>query len=69
MGTTNKKTIVVATKNIDKFRIVVDILLGLGAIDFTYCNLTDLKITEEMEETGTIEDRAKQKALFYKILF
>ncbi|MGI8419928.1 MAG: hypothetical protein ACR2LN_04775 [Candidatus Levyibacteriota bacterium] len=66
MKTVQKETIVIATKNTDKFRIVVDILLGLGGTGFTYCNLKDLGITEEMEEKGTIEERAKQKVLFYK---
>lgn len=58
--------ILVVTKNKDKYRIVVDILVCSGFDKFQYCSLTEFNITEDMEETGSIENRAKQKALFYK---
>lgn len=60
--------ILIATQNKDKFRIVADILEGIGLHNYHYASLIDLQITEEMEESGTTEDRAKQKVLFYREL-
>lgn len=59
-------TILVATQNEDKFLIVVDILKGIGLQKYNYASLIDYNVTEDMEESGTSEERAKQKALFYK---
>lgn len=57
--------ILVATKNRDKFTIVVDIFRKLGLRDYEFVNLHDLGITDEIEEVGSIIQRAEQKAIFY----
>lgn len=62
----NFPIILIATKNLDKFRIVMDILKGIGLRTYSYVSLVDLQIEDEMEESGTIEDRARQKVIFYK---
>ncbi len=51
-------TILIATKNTDKFEIVVDILRGIGLNNYQFSSLVDFNISEEMEETGTTENRA-----------
>lgn len=66
MVSNNFSTILIATKNLDKFRIVTDILMGISLRTYHYVSLVDLHIEDEMEESGTVEDRAKQKVIFYK---
>lgn len=59
-------TILVATQNKDKFCIVVDILERIGSQKYNYVSLVNFNITEDVKESGTTEERAKQKVLFYK---
>lgn len=58
--------ILIATKNKDKFHIVSDMLKNLGMIDLGFVDLRDLKIAQDIRESGSILDRAKQKARFYQ---
>lgn len=66
MAKEEDKTILVATKNGDKFAIVSGILARLGLNEYEFIDLYDLNITENMKEKGMISDRAKQKADFYE---
>lgn len=61
-----KSKILIATKNKDKFYIVSDMFKNLGFIDFEFVSLLDLKITQDIKESGSILARAKQKASFYQ---
>jgi hypothetical protein len=59
------KKILIATKNKDKFVIVVDIFKKIGLQNYEFVNLHDLSIDDNIEETGDITQRAEQKAKFY----
>lgn len=60
------KKILIATKNKDKFLVVVGMLKQLGLEDYKFINLEDLDIQEDVKEKGTILNRAKQKAVFFE---
>jgi hypothetical protein len=55
--------VIIATSNQDKFIQISNILTSLKINSNEFVNLTDLNITNDEEETGSIMDRAKQKAL------
>lgn len=61
----NSKKILIATKNKDKFIMVSGMLKKSGLEDFKFINLHDLNIQEDIEEKGSILNRAKQKADFF----
>ncbi|MFA6096243.1 MAG: hypothetical protein WC788_01285 [Candidatus Paceibacterota bacterium] len=60
------KTILIATRNRDKFEIVSGILTRLGLNKYKYSSLYDLNVIEDVKEKGTIVNRAKQKADFFE---
>lgn len=60
------KTILIATRNRDKFEIASGIFARLGLKEYGFINLHGLNITEDIKEKGTIADRAKQKADFFE---
>ncbi len=62
----SSKKILIATKNRDKFYIVVNMLKRLGLRDYTFLNLHDLNIHQKLKERGTLLNRAEQKANFYQ---
>jgi hypothetical protein len=64
--TDKSKTILIATKNNDKFLIVAGMMKQLGLNNYKFISLHDLNIKEDLKEKGTISDRAKQKANFYQ---
>lgn len=65
--TNNKlKKILIATKNNDKFLIVAGLLKRAGLKDHSFVTLRDLDIREDIEENGSILNRAKQKADFFE---
>lgn len=57
--------LLIATKNLDKYKIVTNLLLRCNS-NLKFYNLRDLNIDSNIKEVGTIADRAKQKALFYQ---
>ena len=57
--------IVIATQNLDKFLLVTHLLKDLGLSKWNFKNLWDFKIYDQVEETGTAEDRAIQKAVAF----
>ena len=57
--------ILIATKNRDKFVIAADIFKRIGLQNYEFVNLHDLGIVDEIEEIGSISQRAEQKAEFY----
>lgn len=61
----NPKKILIATKNVNKFSIVSDLLKKAGLENYEFINLHDLSIEEDLEEKGSILNRAKQKADFF----
>lgn len=65
MKNDNTKTILIATKNKDKFRTVSKILSHLHLGNFRFVDLHDLGVEDDIEERGSIIERAKQKADFY----
>lgn len=57
------KKLLIATKNPAKFN---DIKSSLSNVPFEFLSLNDLKINDNVDETGkTFEENAKKKALFY----
>lgn len=56
-----EKTIVIATKNKDKFTIVTDILRDYGLTEFNFKMLDSFEGYKNKDETGSIEERSKQK--------
>ena len=56
--------ILIATHNKDKYEIVRHLIKKCN-YDFVFHSLSDLNIDDEVEETGGVKDRAKQKAEFY----
>jgi len=59
------KKLLIATKNIDKYKIVTSMLDKILLNKFSYSNLTNLNIDYDVEEMGTITERAVQKAKTY----
>ncbi len=57
------KPIIIATSNPGKFEQITNILKSLKVKTDQFINLADLKITNDEPETGSLLDRAKQKAL------
>ncbi|MBI2325881.1 hypothetical protein HYU91_00675 [Candidatus Collierbacteria bacterium] len=57
------KPIIIATNNLGKFDQVVNLLTALKVMTNQFLNLADLNLVNDKEETGTMLDRAKQKAL------
>jgi hypothetical protein len=60
------KTILIATRNGDKFEIVSGMLKRLAMGNFGFVSLSDINISDEIKEMGTIANRAKQKADFFE---
>ncbi len=60
--------ILIATTNQDKFNIISTLLNKIGFNQFQFYNLKMLNLTSTIIETGSIEDRAKQKAYEFKSL-
>jgi hypothetical protein len=60
------KTFLVATKNKDKYKIAKALLEKIFPGRFSFASLIDIGITEEIDELGSIEDRARQKPEFYR---
>lgn len=60
------KIILIATKNRDKFEIVSGILSRLGSDKYKFVSLYDLDVADDVEEKGTIINRARQKADFFE---
>ena len=56
----------VATTNKDKFSIVSRLLLRLSLTDFEFFNLKMINEASKTLEVGSVEDRAKAKALEFK---
>lgn len=60
-----KKKILFATKNHDKFEVVINLFRNAGYIDYDFEYLVSIKLPcAEIKEIGTIIDRAKQKAKY-----
>lgn len=60
------KTILIATHNLDKFEIVKKMFCLMGLQVFRFMSLRDLDINiSPLEDGTTVEERARQKALFY----
>jgi len=59
------KKILIATKNLDKYNITNQLIERVAPRKFTFSNLIDLGIEHEIEENGSIKERAEQKALVY----
>jgi len=57
-----RNKIVIATKNLHKFSLITETLVALGLGEYAFLNMYDIAYSGEIEETGTIEERAKQKA-------
>ena len=58
------KPIIIATSNIDKFDLTVNILRAMDVKPDKFLNLADLNIVNDQPEIGGIMERAKQKALY-----
>lgn len=56
--------LLIATHNLDKYRIVKGLLLKCNKY-LEFCSLKDMNLNLGLEEMGTITDRAKQKAIFF----
>lgn len=56
--------VIVATQNQDKFKIIQSLLSETGLNEAEYLSLKDLNIESQAEETGSLINRAEQKALF-----
>lgn len=59
------KDILIATHNLDKFRIVKNMLKTLGIPETSIRDLRSVSIEEEYLEYGSATKRAKDKAIFY----
>jgi len=64
------KKYLVATKNLDKYEIAKGLLADiLSNSDCCFCNLKDLDVHYEITETGSIEERSRQKsAVFWEYI-
>ena len=59
-------TILLATKNQDKIKLLSKLISDIyTAKNFSFKTLEDFNIVQDVEESGDIADRAKQKAAFY----
>lgn len=52
----------IATQNKSKKKVLSSILIKAGLEDFTFFDLNDEDIDSQVEESGSVEDRARQKA-------
>jgi hypothetical protein len=58
--------ILLATKNADKIKLLSNLIKNvIPDLPFKFYSLADFNISTDVEESGSIEDRAKQKAVFY----
>jgi hypothetical protein len=61
------KRILLATQNHDKFKIVSTLLTNIGFVGYEFDYLGSINLGHiDIEETGTILDRAEQKARYLK---
>lgn len=58
------KSILLATQNESKIKLLTKLITDVCG-EFKFINLKELGIDDEVLETGTIEERAKDKAQFY----
>ncbi len=58
------KSILLATQNESKIKLLTKLITDVCG-EFKFVSLKELGINDEVEETGTIEERARQKAKFY----
>lgn len=58
------KSILLATQNESKIKLLTKLITDVCG-EFEFANLKELGIEDEVEETGTIEERSSQKANFY----
>lgn len=58
------KSILLATQNEAKVKLLTKLITDVCG-EFEFVNLKELGIEDEVEESGTIEERAAQKAKFY----
>lgn len=56
--------VLIATQNLDKFKIISGMLKKCGLEDSTFFNLKDVNVLTQSEENGTLVNRAMLKATF-----
>jgi hypothetical protein len=65
MNTQKKQKILIATKNDDKFAIAKALIDNVFPERFEFIGLNDIETDFDIEEIGSIEDRARDKARTY----
>lgn len=58
------KSILLATQNEAKITLLTKLITDVCG-EYEFANLKELEINDEVEESGTIENRAEQKSKFY----